>query len=215
MAVLGHDLRNPVTAFGAGLRQLHKEPLTERAQEILPLMRSSLLRMNDLIDNILMHAKSRLGGGIRISATPDAPLEEAITQVVEEIRAAFPAREILLDVSFGRPVNCDAPRVAQAISNLLSNAVRHGAQSAPIEVRGLIGQGEIEISVTNKGEAVPAEMRQNLFQPFRRGAHAEGDGLGLGLYIASSIAMAHGGRIDLICEAGTTTFALTIPLSAG
>ena len=150
----------------------------------------------------MMHAKSRLGGGIRISATADAPLEEAITQVVEEIRAAFPEREILLEVSFGRPVSCDAPRVAQAISNLLSNAVRHGAQSAPIEVRGLIDQGEIEISVTNQGEAVPEDLRQNLFQPFRRGARTEGDGLGLGLYIASSIAMAHGGRIDVTCGGG-------------
>ncbi len=214
VAVLGHDLRNPVTAFGAGIRQLQKEPLTDRAQKILPLMRSSLLRMNDLIDNIMMHAKSRLGGGIRISATPGAPLEEAITQIVEEIRVAFPEREILLDVSFGQPVSCDAPRVAQAISNLLSNAVRHGAQSAPIEVRGLTGQGEIEISVTNQGKAVPEELRQNLFQPFRRGAHAEGDGLGLGLYIASSIAMAHAGQIDVTCESGTTTFALRIPLAA-
>ena len=214
VAVLGHDLRNSVTAFGAGLRQLQKEPLTDRARKILPLMRSSLLRMNELIDNIMMHAKSRLGGGIRVSATPDAPLEEAITQIVEEIRVAFPEREILLDVSFGRKVSCDAPRFAQAISNLLSNAVHHGAQSSPIEVRGLIGQGEIEISVSNQGEAVPEELRQNLFQPFRRGAHAEGDGLGLGLYIASSIAIAHGGRIDVTCEGGITTFALTIPLAA-
>lgn len=214
VAVLGHDLRNPVTAFGAGIRQLQKEALTDRAQKILPLMRSSLLRMNDLIDNIMMHAKSRLGGGIRISATPNAPLEDAITQIVEEIRVAFPEREILLNVSFGWPVSCDAPRVAQAISNLLSNAVRHGAQSAPIEVRGLVGQGEIEISVTNQGKAVPEELRQNLFQPFRRGVHAKGDGLGLGLYIASSIAMAHGGQIDVTCEGGTTTFALTMPLAA-
>lgn len=214
LAVLGHDLRNPVTAFGAGLRQLHKEPLTAGARKILPLMRSSLLRMNELIDNIMMHAKSRLGGGIRISPTPDALLEEAIIQVGEEIRAAFPEREILLEVSFDRPVNCDAPRIAQAISNLLSNAVRHGAQTAPIEVRGLIDQDEIKISVANQGEAVPEELRQNLFQPFRRGSDAEGDGLGLGLYITSSIAMAHGGRIDVTCEGGTTTFFLKIPFAA-
>lgn len=212
VAVLGHDLRNPVAALDAGFRQLDKEPLTDRARKILPLMRSSLHRMNDLIDNIMLHAKARLGGGIRVCATPDAPLAEAITQVVDEVRAAFPEREILLNLSFDRPVSCDAPRVAQAISNLLSNAVRHGTPGAPIEVRGSISAREIEISVANQGEAVPDELRQDLFQPFRRGAQTDGEGLGLGLYIASSIAMAHNGRIEVTCESGTTTFAFEVPV---
>ena len=115
VAVLGHDLRNPVAALDAGFRQLDREPLTEGARKILPFMRSSLHRMNDLIENIMMHAKARLGGGIRISATPDAPLTQVITQIVEEIRAASPQNEILLDLAFDQPVSCDAPRVAQAI----------------------------------------------------------------------------------------------------
>ncbi len=213
VAVLGHDLRNPVAALDAGFRQLDTEPLTERAQTILPLMRSSLHRMNDLIENIMLHAKARLGGGIRVAATPNAPLAEAITQIVEEIRAASPEHEVLLDLSFDLAVSCDAPRVAQAISNLLSNAVRHGTPGAPIQVRGLTGEGEIEISVTNQGKAVPEELRQDLFHPFRRGAHASGEGLGLGLYIASSIAMAHNGRIEVKCESGTTTFIFKVPMS--
>jgi len=212
VAVLGHDLRNPVAALGAGFRQLDKEPLSDRARKILPLMRSSLHRMNDLIENIMMHAKARLGGGIRISATPEAPLAEAITQIVEEIRVASPEHEILLDLSFDRPVSCDAPRVAQAISNLLSNAVRYGTPGAPIEVRGLISECGIEISVANQGEAVPDEMRENLFHPFQRGAYANGEGLGLGLYIASCIAVAHGGEIEVLCESGTTTFAFKMPV---
>ncbi len=212
VAVLGHDLRNPVAALGAGFRQLDKEPLSDRARKILPLMRSSLHRMNDLIENIMMHAKARLGGGVRISATPEAPLAEAITQIVEEIRVASPEHEILLDLSFDRPVSCDAPRVAQAISNLLSNAVRYGTPGAPIEVRGLISECGIEIRVANQGEAVPDEMRENLFHPFQRGAYANGEGLGLGLYIASCIAVAHGGEIGVICECGTTTFAFKMPV---
>ncbi|WP_138933936.1 GAF domain-containing sensor histidine kinase [Roseovarius arcticus] len=212
VAVLGHDLRNPVAALDAGFRQLDKEPLTDRAREILPLMRSSLHRMNDLIENIMMHAKARLGGGIRISATPEAPLAEAITQIVEEIRVASPEHKILLDLSFDRPVSCDAPRVAQAISNLLSNAVRYGTLGAPIKVQGLISECSIEISVANQGEAVPNELRGNLFHPFQRGACANGEGLGLGLYIASCIAVAHGGEIEVICESGTTTFAFKVPV---
>lgn len=212
VAVLGHDLRNPVAALDAGFRMLDREPMSEKAQTVLPLMRSSLRRMNDLINNIMLHAKARLGGGIRISAEPDAPLAEAITQVVEEVRAACPDHEIALELQLDRPVSCDAPRVAQAISNLMSNAVRHGTPGALISVRGLIDANGIEISVANNGAAVPDELRQDLFHPFRRGAHAAGEGLGLGLYIASSIATAHNGRIEVTCESGTTTFNFRIPL---
>ena len=172
VAVLGHDLRNPVAALDAGFRMLDREPMSEKAQTVLPLMRSSLRRMNDLINNIMLHAKARLGGGIRISAEPDAPLAEAITQVVEEVRAACPDHEIALELQLDRPVSCDAPRVAQAISNLMSNAVRHGTPGALISVRGLIDANGIEISVANNGAAVPDGLRQDLFHPFRRGAHA-------------------------------------------
>ncbi|WP_282026247.1 GAF domain-containing sensor histidine kinase [Limimaricola cinnabarinus] len=211
VAVLGHDLRNPVAALGAGLRQLDKEPLTDKARKMLPLMRSSLHRMNDLIDNIMMHAKARLGGGIRVSASPEAPLTQAIAQVVGEIRAASPEREILLDLSWAQPITCDAARVAQAISNLISNAVRYGASGAPIEVRGTMNEHEVAISVANQGKAVPDDLHQKLFQPFQRGVQSEGEGLGLGLYIASSIAVAHGGRIEVECEDGMTTFTFKLP----
>ncbi|WP_378949601.1 ATP-binding protein [Paracoccus sp. R86501] len=212
VAVLGHDLRNPVAALDAGFRQLDKEPMTEKAQILLPLMRSSLRRMNDLIENIMLHAKARLGGGIRISATADAPIGGAVTQVVEEIRAASPDHPITLDVAIDRPVSCDAPRVAQAVSNLLSNAVRYGTPGARIHVHAGLDERGLVISVANQGPPVPDDLQHRLFQPFRRGNHAVGEGLGLGLYIASSIATAHNGSVEVICEGGTTTFSFRLPM---
>ncbi|SPJ25495.1 GAF domain-containing sensor histidine kinase [Palleronia abyssalis] len=211
IAVLGHDLRNPVAALEAGLRQLARQPLNDRAQKMLPLMRSSVHRMHELIDNMMLHAKARLGGGIRVNAAPDAPLAVAITQVVGEIRAASPGHEIRLDLSFDRPINCDAARVAQAVSNLISNAVRHGTPGAPIGVQGATGDREVAISVTNRGEAIADDLRRRLFQPFWRGTQ-EGEGLGLGLHIASSIAVAHGGRIEVTCGDGTTSFTFKLPV---
>ena len=211
VAVLGHDLRNPVSALGAGLRQLARESSTDRARMLYPLMRASLYRMNELIDNIMLHAKARLGGGIGVSPKADAALAEAITQIVEEIRMASPNQAIELDLGLDEPVTCDAPRVAQAVSNLLSNAIRHGTAGAPITVRGAISERELELSVTNRGEAVPDEMIQKLFQPFQRGLAAKGEGLGLGLYIASSIASAHGGHLDMTCVDGATTVTLKLP----
>ncbi|PLS20949.1 GAF domain-containing sensor histidine kinase [Neptunicoccus cionae] len=210
VAVLGHDLRNPVAALHSGLRLMGKQSLPEGAQRLVPPMLASLQRMGDLIDNIMMHAKARLGGGIRIEVSPDAPLAESLNQIVEEVRAAS-EREILLDLSFDQPVCCDAPRVSQAIANLLSNAVRHSTPGVPVRLSGKHNATGVEISVANQGEEVPEDMRQDLFHPFRRGTHARGEGLGLGLYIADSIAKAHGGQIDVTCEDGTTTFTFRMP----
>jgi len=214
VAVLGHDLRNSVAALNAGVRQLDKEPLSDKARKILPLMGSSIHRMSELIDNIMLHAKSRLGGGIRISATPDAGLEDALNHVVEEVRAAAPDHKITVDLDFDRPVSCDAARVAQAVSNLLSNAVRYADDGSEVTVRGRVSEAEAVISVANRGTPIPESLKQKLFQPYQRGDQTKGEGLGLGLHIASSIAVAHSGQIDVTCDDGLTTFAFRLPLLA-
>lgn len=214
VAVLGHDLRNSVAALNAGVRQLDKEPLSDKARKILPLMGTSIHRMSELIDNIMLHAKSRLGGGIRISATPDAGLEDALKHVVEEVRAAAPDHKITVDLDFDRPVSCDAARVAQAVSNLLSNAVRYADDGSEVTVRGRVSGAEAVISVANRGTPIPESLKQKLFQPYQRGDQTKGEGLGLGLHIASSIAVAHSGQIDVTCDDGLTTFAFRLPLLA-
>ena len=214
VAVLGHDLRNSVAALNAGVRQLDKEPLSDKARKILPLMGTSIHRMSELIDNIMLHAKSRLGGGIRISATPDAGLEDALNHVVEEVRAAAPDHKITVDLDFDRPVSCDAARVAQAVSNLLSNAVRYADDGSEVTVRGRVSEAEAVISVSNRGAPIPESLKQKLFQPYQRGDQTKGEGLGLGLHIASSIAVAHSGQIDVTCDDGLTTFAFRLPLLA-
>ena len=214
VAVLGHDLRNSVAALNAGVRQLDKEPLSDKARKILPLMGSSIHRMSELIDNIMLHAKSRLGGGIRISATPDAGLEDALNHVVEEVRAAAPDHKITVDLDFDRPVSCDAARVAQAVSNLLSNAVRYADDGSEVAVHGRVSEAEAVISVANRGAPIPESLKQKLFQPYQRGDQTKGEVLGLGLHIASSIAVAHSGQIDVTCDDGLTTFAFRLPLLA-
>jgi len=214
VAVLGHDLRNSVAALNAGVRQLDKEPLSDKARKILPLMGSSIHRMSELIDNIMLHAKSRLGGGIRISATPDAGLEDALNHVVEEVRASAPDHKITVDLDFDRPVSCDAARVAQAVSNLLSNAVRYADNGSEVTVRGRVSEAEAVISVANRGTPIPESLKQKLFQPYQRGDQTKGEGLGLGLHIASSIAVAHSGQIDVTCDDGLTTFEFRLPLLA-
>jgi signal transduction histidine kinase len=210
IAILGHDLRNPVAAFGAGLKMLGREPLPDKARELLPLMRSALLRMDDLIENILLHARARFGT-LQVDPTSDAPLAAALAQVVDEVRAAEPQREITLAMDFAGPVACDAKRVAQAVANLLSNAVQHGDAEAPVQLRAQGGGDGLSIAVSNRGGPIPSELQRELFKPFERGAHSRGEGLGLGLHIAASIARAHGGTIDVSSTEAETTFTLRLP----
>jgi len=214
VAILGHDLRNPVAAFAAGVRQLSREPRTDKSATIFPLLNTSLRRMNELIDNMMMHAKSRLGGGIRIASAPDAPVHDSLTHVVEEIRMAAPDSQIELHIGALTPVHCDANRIAQAVSNLLSNAVQHGGGNGPIHVNATTTESRLTITVSNEGGAISDDVMQNLFQPYKRGENATSSGLGLGLFIASSIAIAHEGTLDVACADGVTTFTLDVPVCA-
>lgn len=210
MAILGHDLRNPVAAVGAGVRLLDKEPLTARGRSMLTMMRASLHRMNELINNMMLHAKSRLGSGISIHAIPDAPLAGVLQQVVDEILAVAPDNDIVLDVDLAHPVRCDPDRIGQAISNLLSNAITHGAAQSPVQISAKGDAAETVIEVANEGDPIPPELVESLFQPFHRGGETN-EGLGLGLHIASSIADAHGGQLSVTSGGTTTCFKLTLP----
>ncbi|QFT62861.1 GAF domain-containing sensor histidine kinase [Roseivivax sp. THAF30] len=212
VAILGHDLRNPIAALLSGLRQVAKEPLTERGRDYLVLMRASLYRMNEMIDNLMLHAKSRLGAGITVVATPDAALQDAVEHVVAEVRAAAPEKEIIVDLDLSRPVSCDPARVAQAISNLVSNAISYGRTDAPVRIAAEYRQSGLAIDVVNEGDAIPPSVQDVLFQPFRRGSEIGSTGLGLGLHIASSIARAHNGSLSVMSGNGTTTFRFEIPL---
>lgn len=212
VAILGHDLRNPIAALQAGLRQMEREPLSEKGRKLTLLMQSSLHRMAELVDNMMLHAKSRLGGGISISAKPDVDLVETISNVVQEIRIAAPSRLIELDLSFAEPVGCDPARVSQALSNLISNAINHGAPDTPVVIRGRSTETEVTISVANAGDPIPQERQADLFQPFKRGSDDQNNGLGLGLHIAHSIAQAHNGKLSVASQERLTTFTLSLPL---
>jgi signal transduction histidine kinase len=212
IAVLGHDLRNPLASIAAGARMLTKEDQKEAASEILGLMQKSVARMSALIDNVLDFARGRLGSGIALKRSPQS-LEPVLNQVIAELRAGSPGRKIETTFDLTRAVDCDGGRIAQLFSNLLGNAVTHGAAERPIHVRATTQDGKLELSVANAGEPIPSEAMERLFQPFYRLAEqGSQQGLGLGLYIASEIARAHGGRIDVTSSPAETRFTFRMPL---
>ena len=133
-----------------------------------------------------------------------------LRDVVREIER-IAAQTIEAAVDLPRPIRADPQRLGQLLSNLLGNAVAHGAQDAPIRVEARDQGGRPRLAVTNQGAPIPKEILPSLFSPFYRGGEANLQGLGLGLYIASQIAQAHGGRIDVTSGADGATFVLTMP----
>jgi sigma-B regulation protein RsbU (phosphoserine phosphatase) len=215
IAVLGHDLRNPLAAISAGAHILQRSGALqgERERRILEMIHTTVGRMSDLIDNVLDFARGRLGGGITLNRDADHPLEPVLEQVVDELRTASPQRVIETDFRITNPVSCDRTRIGQLASNLIGNALMHGAADQPVRVAAKTQDGQFELLVANAGDPIPAAAMERLFEPFFRGdVRSSRQGLGLGLHIASQIAQAHGGRIDVTSGSDETRFVFTMPL---
>jgi signal transduction histidine kinase len=212
IAVIGHDLRNPLSAIRGGAEMLTMMGLGEKAAPVVALIQRSAVRMAGLIENVMDFARGRLGGGLPLNLVEEAGLEATLEQVVEEARAAWPGRDIRSEIALERPVTCDGPRVAELFSNLLANALTHGDPKGPVRVNARSDGGGFELSVANQGEPIPPETAERLFQPFARASHGPGQqGLGLGLYIASEIARAHGGSLEVASSPAETRFTFRIP----
>lgn len=214
IAVLGHDLRNPLASISSGVRLLSEgEPVSAKSKRILTLMQGSVIRASELIDNVLDFARGRLGGGITLARDALSALTPVLEQVVAELASVNPGRTIDTRFAIGQPVDCDRVRLGQLLSNLLGNAIAHGSKVEPIVVRALIRNDVLEISVTNGGKPIDDATMARLFQPFFRGVgDSQKIGLGLGLHIASEIAKAHGGILLVDSNLSETRFTFTMPL---
>ena len=211
IAVLGHDLRNPLAAVEAGTRLLGDANLNERERMILAQMAGSTRRMGQLIDHVLDLARGRIHG-LSLAAVEDHGLAAAIEQVVGELRAVHPARQLDVSIHIAGPVACDDQRIMQLVSNLLGNALTHGDPALPVRLDARIAGDQFRVEVVNGGTAIPAAMLPRLFEPF---AHSGGaKSLGLGLFIAMEIARAHGGTIHVTSDSTATRFVFTMPCEA-
>ena len=212
VAILAHDLRNPLASIDAGVSLLLRRRADEKTtNEIGSHIGKSVKRMSGLIDDVLDFAKGRLGGGFTLDRDPDARVVDHLEQVIEELRDVS-QNPIEVEIALLRSVNCDPKRIAQVASNLIANALKHGAPNRPVRVRASTDEHGLELIVANEGDPIdPAIMRQ-LFQPFFRGnGRSSSQGLGLGLYIAFEIARAHGGSLDVASSRDETRFTLRIP----
>ncbi|TAV72559.1 PAS domain-containing sensor histidine kinase [Rhizobium leguminosarum] len=212
IAILGHDLRNPLASIAAAGRMLRKEEQTDRSTKVLDLMQGSVVRMSGLIDNVLDFARARLGGGIVLDRRAEV-LEPILRQVIEELRYSHLDRAIEVSIELDGPINCDSSRIGQLVSNLLGNALTHGTPDEPVRLSAATVDGRLELWIANGGAPISSDAMTRLFQPFFKGeAGTSQRGLGLGLYIASEIAGAHGGTVMVSSDDQETRFTFVMPL---
>jgi sigma-B regulation protein RsbU (phosphoserine phosphatase) len=212
IGIVGHDLRAPlgsiVISSGTLLQRGRLDDYD--AEAVARIIRSSQ-RMSRMINQLLDLTHARLGGGLAIERKP-TDLREMFGDVMNEFDAT-----IRLDAEGELTGTWDQDRLAQVVSNLTRNAIEHAAPGTVVVLKARADRTEAVVEISNRGEAIPADMRSFLFEPFRRARKREKSAtgnLGLGLYIANQIVLSHGGTLDVHSAEGTTTFVMRLPRRA-
>jgi light-regulated signal transduction histidine kinase (bacteriophytochrome) len=221
LAMLGHDLRDPLHSINMAGMVLEKTDAGARSGTLGRRIQSSSNRMQRMIGQVL--DMSRIDRGLALGVTLEpVDLAALVEDMVEEARMAYPTIVYDLRVESPATVMADSARLSQVLSNLLSNARHHGEPNQPIEVRLWVDAGQAVVNVANAAAPIPHETESSLFNPFKRGSlnnPRNRTGMGLGLYIAQQIVREHQG--DLRYEHapaaggnGRVVFTVRLPLAA-
>ena len=211
LGMLSHDLKAPLsTIIAAAELVLQVEELSESGRSMVDRIGRSAGRMNRMVSDLLDFTRIRLGAGIPVTRA-NINLERVVRDTVDETQTAYPDKQIHLHVTGSLHARVDPGRIHQALSNLVRNAVQHGATNEPVDVTARANEKEVQIAVHNDGAPIPSEQLGRLFEPFVRTPTKGSEDhdprhLGLGLYITKSIVEAHGGQIsvDSSADSGTT-----------
>ena len=215
LGMLGHDLRNPLNVIQLTARYLGALNAGAEVSSAASRLIYSGQRMQALLNDLVDFNRANLGLGVSISPS-DVDLKLALTDQLNEVRAAHPH----VNIEFNASGDCrgvwDGTRLQQLLDNILVNAIKYGEPSRPVRV-SLVGERfEVRVEVANQGPAIDPDALREIFKPLKRGPAAQkeqsaGDSLGLGLYIASEIARAHRGGIEARSDERETVFVVTLP----
>lgn len=220
LAILGHDVRSPLGAVSMGAQVLlHDQTLPAKVLKVALRVFNSSKRVDEIVRDLLDFSTSHLGGGIPIDPyTVD--LMEICHNVVEEARTFHPDRKIEFQADGDLTGVWDGPRLAQAFSNLISNAVQHGKPEGTIHIAIEAGKGDILFAVQNEADIIPAAKLRTLFDPVKSFAirpasertMSRVQNLGLGLYVVKEIVKAHEGQISVTSTQETgVKFSIRLP----
>ncbi len=217
IGALSHDLRTPLSAvLHSAQFILRSEALDDAHTIAASRIVNSATRMNAMVADLLDFSRTRLGDELPVSLS-SMDLGEACRAAIEEISAFHPSGAITFEATGALTGKWDPTRIGQMLSNLLGNAVQHGAPDRPVAVKAIGSEDEAVVTVHNEGPPIPDELRKRIFEPLARGSQGNGaskshKNLGLGLYIACQIATAHRGSLKLATSNREgTVFAARLP----
>ena len=216
IAVLGHDLRNPLASMSA----ISHVMLRSQVPEVVKFgtrLRANTRRMGKLIDDVLDLARGRMGSGVGFKIAPAGGLEAGLREVVAELRDAHADWSIVETYEIDGLIECDLGRMQQLVSNLLGNALTYGDPAQPVSVEAKLDGNWLELSVRNGGAPISPPDLARIFEPYWRPAESKpGGGLGLGLHICAMIVKAHEGTLQVssTSELGTC-FTARLPVRQG
>lgn len=214
IGIVSHDLRNPMSSIQMGTHLLVQSDPSPNQQRILTRIRRAADRATHLIADLLDFTQARVGKGLTVVAE-DIDLHALMGETVDELRTVYPGRKLKHRGLGQGPCRADPNRLEQLIGNLVSNAVAYGAPEKDVTVTSSLSADSFVVAVHNEGSPIPESSQAGLFLPMARGTDTSSSGgrsVGLGLFIVSEIAKAHGGlaRVQSSLEQGTT-FSVVIP----
>lgn len=221
LAILGHDLRNPLAAIYTSAEcLLSTGELEERHRTIAWQIAECSMRATKMVGDLLDFTRSRLGVGITI-VRAETNLRKVVHDVVDEITAVYPERKVEVKTGREQIGQWDAARISQVLSNLVGNAVEYASPGTAVRVELGGDEKNVSVMIHNRGTAIPADQLNGIFNPMKLSTTLEKHStrgpsghLGLGLYIAERIVHAHDGRIEVeSSEARGTTFTVHLPRS--
>ncbi len=212
MGIVGHDLRSPLSAITTSAQLLLRSgDLPERRRGAVERITGSARRMERMIRDLLDFARARAGAGIPLAPRP-TDAAAVCRRVVEELRAEYPGRVVECREEGDVSGVWDPDRLEQLVTPLVSNGLRYGAAGAPVRVSARGARDGVEIEVHNDGKPIAPELREHLFEPYRRGGDGGWRSVGLGLFIVRTVAEAHRATIEVRSAEGEgTTFRVHLP----
>jgi signal transduction histidine kinase len=212
VGIVSHDLRSPLNAISlAAESALRRGDTNERNRRSFQIIRSASSRATRLVHDLLDYTRVLHGTGLPIKRESFCLLRLA-HEIVEELRASFPATEFTFEREGETEGHWDRDRLAQLLTNLIGNASTYGS-GTPIAMRIVGNESDVSLHVHNHGEPIPAELIPRVFEPLRRATeNGHAGNIGLGLFIVNEIVLAHGGCVTVQSSSDDgTTFSVSLP----
>lgn len=214
LGILGHDLRNPLSAISMLAEVLRQKNLGSSSLELVSQISTHAASMGRMVSDLLEFAAMRITSRFVISPSL-LDLRRLCRDAIIEMEAVCPDCEFHFEYQGELTGEWDEPRLKQLLSNLLSNAAQHGAKDRPITLSAEEFGADVVLAVRNEGSPIPEDQIATLFEPMKRWGSAKdrgsSRGAGLGLYIAREIAMAHEGSIETRSDEEETVFTVRLP----